>query len=97
MTARALFVTELYEADVLDEALLGELAHSIRSLAQDDEAGRGWSKEHRYCGYTSYASVDDLPKRDPAFAELAKVVTRHATTFASDCGCPGEASQALRT
>ena len=47
------------------------LAHSIRSLAQDDEAGRGWSKAHRYSGYTSYASLNDLPRRDPAFADLA--------------------------
>ena len=79
---RSLFATQLYEASVGDEVLLSELAHSIRSLAEDDEAGRGWSKEHRYAGYTSYASLNDLPKRDPAFAELAKVLTRHAATFA---------------
>jgi uncharacterized protein (TIGR02466 family) len=83
---RNLFVTRLYEADIADEALLGELAHSIRSLSRDDEAGRRWSKEHRYAGYTSYASLNDLPKRDPALAELAKVLARHAAAFAADCG-----------
>jgi len=82
---RRLFVTQLYEAELGDEALLGELAHSIRSLARDDEAGRRWSKEHRYAGYTSYASLNDLPKRDPAFAELAKVLARHAARFALEC------------
>ena len=71
---RALFVTQLYEARLGDERLLSELAHSIRSFAADDEAGRRWSKEHRYAGYTSYASLNDLPRRDPAFAELAKRV-----------------------
>jgi len=83
--SRALFVTKLYEAEVNDERLLGELAHSIRSFAKDDEAGRAWSKEHGYAGYTSYASLNDLPKRDPAVAELARKLTRHAATFADEC------------
>ncbi|MGE5563945.1 MAG: TIGR02466 family protein [Bacillota bacterium] len=85
MPVRSLFATRLYEAEIGDEALLDALAHSIRSLAQDDEAGRNWSTEHRYAGYTSYASLDDLPTRDPAFADLAKVLTRHAAAFAKEC------------
>jgi uncharacterized protein (TIGR02466 family) len=79
---RSLFATPLYEAEIGDAGLLGELAHSIRTLAQDDRAGRRWSKEHRYAGYTSYASLDDLPTRDPAFAALAKILNRHAAEFA---------------
>jgi uncharacterized protein (TIGR02466 family) len=83
---RQLFVTSLYEEEIGEPALLAELAHSIRSLAQDDAAGRRWSREHGYSGDTSYASLDDLPKRDPAFAELARLLTRHATKFADQCG-----------
>jgi uncharacterized protein (TIGR02466 family) len=83
--ARHLFITQLYEADLGDAGLLSDLAHSIRTLAHDDEAGRRWSKDHLYAGYTSYASLNDLPKRDPAFADLAKLLTRHAATFAADC------------
>jgi uncharacterized protein (TIGR02466 family) len=79
---RSLFATCLYEAEAGDSALRDELAHSIRSLARDDEAGRRWSKEHRYAGYTSYASLNDLPTRDPAFAALAKILNRHAIDFA---------------
>jgi len=82
---RPLFITQLYEADLGDNALLADLAHSIRTLAQDDEAGRRWSKEHRYAGYTSYASLNDLPRRDPAFAELAKLLARHAAKLADEC------------
>src|SRR3954447_3583452 len=82
---RSLFATYLHQAEIGDAVMLGELAHSIRSLARDDVAGRRWSKEHRYAGYTSYASLNDLPKRDPAFAELAKLLTRHAAVFAKDC------------
>jgi uncharacterized protein (TIGR02466 family) len=83
--ARKLFATLLYEADLGDADLLADLAHSIRSLAADDSAGQRWSREHGYKGYTSYASLDDLPKRDPAFADLAKLLTRHAAIFAKDC------------
>ena len=85
MPMRSLFATRLYEADLDDEVMSAELAHSIRCLAKDDEAGRRWSREHHYSGYTSYASLNDLPKRDPAFADLAKVLTRHAVTFAGEC------------
>jgi uncharacterized protein (TIGR02466 family) len=79
-----LFVTRLYEADLDDEALLADLAHSIRSFAEQDQAGRSWSREHHYPGYTSYGSLNDLPTRDPAFAQLANLLTRHAATFAKD-------------
>jgi uncharacterized protein (TIGR02466 family) len=85
MPVRSLFATRLYEAELRDETLLAELAHSIRSLAEDDEAGRRWSRENRYAGYTSYASLNDLPKRDPAFADLGKILSRHAGTFADEC------------
>ena len=82
---RSLFSTQLYEADLGDDALLADLAHSIRSLAADDHAGRRWSRENRYSGYTSYGSLNDLPKRDPAFADLAKQLTRHSVQFAREC------------
>jgi uncharacterized protein (TIGR02466 family) len=84
MSVRTLFATRLYEAELGDD-LLDELAHSIRTLAEDDEAGQRWSAEHLYPGYTSYASLNDLPRRDPAFADLGKLLTKHATAFAHDC------------
>jgi uncharacterized protein (TIGR02466 family) len=86
MTMRQLFVTRLYEAMIADEAMLAELAHSIRTLAQDDEAGRRWSREHRYAGYTSYASLNDLPNRDPNIGGLARQLTRHAASYAKESG-----------
>ena len=83
---RALFATMLYEADLGDGSLVASLAHSIRTLAQDDAAGIRWSREHRYAGYTSYASLNDLPRRDPTFADLAKLLTRQGATFARELG-----------
>ena len=82
--SRTLFATKLYEAIINDEALLAELAHSIRSLAEDDHAGKRWSRDKGYKGYTSYASLNDLPKRDPAFADLQRVLNHHAATFAQE-------------
>ena len=82
--SRTLFATRLYEAMINDEQLLSELAYSIRSLSEDDQAGKRWSREKGYKGYTSYASLNDLPKRDPAFAELQRDLTRHAATFAQE-------------
>ncbi len=84
MPSRTLFVTHLYEAELGDPALLAELAHSIRTLAVDDHAGRRWSRDKGYKGYTSYASLNDLPRRDPAFADLAKLLTKHAAAFATE-------------
>lgn len=82
--SRALFPTLLYEADLPDPAPLAELAYSIRTLAGDDDAGRRWSREHGYKGYTSYASLNDLPRRDPAFADFARLVLKHAATFSGE-------------
>jgi uncharacterized protein (TIGR02466 family) len=85
MTVRSLFATKLYEAELGDDRLLADLAHSVRTLAVDDQAGQRWSREHHYAGYTSYASLNDLPRRDPAFADLAKLLTKHASKFADEC------------
>jgi len=82
---RNLFATRLHEAELGDDALLAELAHSIRSLAEDDAAGRRWSRDKNYRGYTSYASLNDLPRRDPAFADVSRYLVRHAAAFAQEC------------
>ena len=86
MTTRALFATQFYEGQIKDAALLADLEQSVRALAVDDVAGRRWCKEHGYRGYTSYASLDDLPQRDPAFADLKRHLDRHVARFAEACG-----------
>jgi uncharacterized protein (TIGR02466 family) len=81
---RKLFATCLYETELSDGRLVADLAHSIRSFAEDDEAGRRWSRDKGYKGYTSYASLNDLPRRDPAFDDLKRILTRHAAAFAKE-------------
>jgi uncharacterized protein (TIGR02466 family) len=85
MNTRSLFSTPLYQARCDDHALIERLAHMARMLAHDDVAGIHWSREHRYRGYTSYASLNDLPKRDPDAGDLKRLLDRHATNFARDC------------
>jgi uncharacterized protein (TIGR02466 family) len=83
---RSLFATRLFEAEFADPGLLDELAHSIRTLARDDQAGRRWARDHGYPGYTSYASLNDLTTRDPIFADLARLLSRNAAAFARELG-----------
>jgi uncharacterized protein (TIGR02466 family) len=78
---QTLFVTKLYRADVtgLSNA---ELLRACSSIAAEDAAGRQWSKEKNYRGYTSYASLNDLPKRDPSISALKGALDKHAASFA---------------
>ncbi len=86
MSVERLFATLLYRADLDDAALIDALEGSCRALAQDDAAGRRWSREKGYRGYTSYASLNDLPMRDPAFADLRRLLDKHVARFAGECG-----------
>jgi uncharacterized protein (TIGR02466 family) len=85
MPVRTLFATPFFEADIGSDALLDELEHSCHLLAEEDAAGRRWSREHGYKGYTSYASLADLPERDPAFADLKRLLDKQVRAFAKAC------------
>ncbi|QPQ55912.1 hypothetical protein IC614_04845 [Allosphingosinicella flava] len=85
MTIRSLFTTPFYEGTLAAPELLAELEEACLALAGEDEAGRRWSKAHGYRGYTSYASLNDLPARDPRFADLVRHLNRHAAAFAEAC------------
>lgn len=85
MPTRTLFASRFYEGEIGSAGLVDELEDSCRSLALEDIAGRRWSRERGYRGYTSYASLDDLPRRDPAFGELVRHLNRHVASFAAEC------------
>lgn len=84
MTTRTLFATRFYDGRIDDSALLDELEAAALDLAQEDRAGRAWCKAHAYPGYTSYASLDDLPIRNPVFDDLRRVLDRHVRRFADE-------------
>ncbi|SEK42184.1 conserved hypothetical protein [Roseovarius nanhaiticus] len=83
----SLFVTRLYRAQLSELGKpidASELEASCWSIAEDDEAGQEWCEENGYPGYTSYASLDDLPYRFPIFRDLEKVLDKHVAAFAED-------------
>jgi uncharacterized protein (TIGR02466 family) len=80
-----LFVSEVYRADLaseLGETFLEELDDTCRAIADEDEAGQAWSQQKGYLGYTSYASLNDLPARAEVFAILKKKLDAHVAAFA---------------
>ena len=86
-TIRSLFATRLYHArlDAFAPAIdAGELEASCYSIAEDDSAGQAWCETEGYPGYTSYASLTDLPWRFPIFADLVKALDAHVAAFARD-------------
>jgi uncharacterized protein (TIGR02466 family) len=88
MALRLLFPTPVYEASLSTdrnfENFRAELEAACQMLAAEDAAGRAWCKINGYGGYTSYASLDDLPTRASVFGELKTKLDRHAQAFAKD-------------
>jgi len=83
----SLFATRLYRADLSAYAPkvdADELAASCYAIAEDDEAGQQWCEENDYPGYTSYASLTDLPWRFPIFKDIVKALDKHIAAFAKD-------------
>ncbi len=83
----SLFVTRLYRARLAERGApvdAAELEASCYAIAEDDEAGQRWCAENGYPGYTSYASLTDLPWRFPIFADLVKVLDAHVAAFVED-------------
>ena len=83
----SLFATRLYHAPLSAHGApidADELERSCYGIAEDDEAGQDWCEENGYPGYTSYASLTDLPWRFPIFADLVKVLDAHVAAFAKD-------------
>jgi uncharacterized protein (TIGR02466 family) len=77
----SLFVTKLYRA-MAEGVDVSDLLKACRVIADEDEAGKSWSREKGYRGYTSYASLNDLPTRDPSVGALKAVLDKHAAVFA---------------
>ena len=80
---RSLFATRLYQA-TLGPIDADELENSCYSIAEDDEAGQEWCDVNEFPGYTSYASLTDLPWRFPIFQTIVDALDKHVTAFAED-------------
>ncbi len=82
MDLHRLFVTDIYQARIETPELVTDLESAALMLAEEDEAGLAWAEANGYGGYTSYASLDDLPRRATCFSQLTKKLQPHALDFA---------------
>ncbi len=82
----SLFATRLYRARLSDQGTVDaqELETSCIVIAEDDEAGQDWCEANDFPGYTSYASLTDLPWRFPIFDTVVKALDKHVAAFAED-------------
>lgn len=84
MPAKNFFPTSLWSAALgsassrLNRDLLDE-AYKFRKI---DEAGRRWSRENYFGGYTSYSSISDLPFRSSTFEQLKRKIDPQVKAFA---------------
>ena len=78
----SLFATQLYQARL---AVDRNLARTCLGIADEDRAGQRWARDNGYGGYTSYASLNDLPRRASIFADLEKAIAKHVGPFARAC------------
>ena len=77
----ALFVTRLHRGRI---SAAQELEKTCLGIAAEDRAGQRWAREHGYGGYTSYASLNDLPTRASVFATLEKAIAKQVGGFARE-------------
>lgn len=83
---KSLFATRLYSAALSQHGKIdpAELEQSCYVIAEDDEAGQEWCEQNGYAGYTSYASLTDLPWRFPIFKDVVDALDKHVAEFAKD-------------
>ncbi len=80
---RSLFPTQIWHSKLADTDLRDTLEATCWVLSDDDAAGNEWCDREGYDGYTSYASLNDLPERFPDFASLKSLLDAEAAKFAA--------------
>lgn len=82
-----LFATDIHRVSLASvrgwKSLRSDLISSAEMLAIEDRAGQAWCWDNGYDGYTSYSTLDDLPRRASCFGDLVKLLQREADAFAS--------------
>ena len=85
----SLFATRITRSPLLakgSDALRLDLMQACEALESEDVAGRVWCQDNNYNGYTSYASLNDLPRRFTAFDDLRRVLDKHVAKFGVEVG-----------
>lgn len=82
--SRSCFATPIYRSWLSDKVDAKELEAACVSIAEDDEAGQKWCEDNDFPGYTSYASLSDLPWRFPIFEVVKSALDTHVADFAEE-------------
>lgn len=82
MAFELVFPTRIERLRLSHKPLIEELEAACWMLEDGDQAGHAWCETEGYPGYTSYASLDDLPDRAPAFADLRRELDQMAAAYA---------------
>jgi uncharacterized protein (TIGR02466 family) len=85
----SLFATRVYRAELggkTPKDLRFDLVDACEALEAEDKAGRKWCRDNGYKGYTSYASLSDLPQRFSAFDDLRRALDKHIARFSAEVG-----------
>ncbi len=82
MSTTALFQSLIQQTRIEDSDFLTDLEAACWMIEDGDSAGHDWCEREGYPGYTSYASLDDLPQRAPAFSDLVAKLDAFAASFA---------------
>ena len=85
MMDHLLFASRLHRTQIQTPDLVSELEASCWMIEDGDQAGHDWCEREGYPGYTSYASLNDLPARAPAFAALIEELDRAAKALSLVC------------
>ena len=83
MPQTPLFPTLIHHAELADADLIADLETACWMLEDGDKAGHDWCAREGYPGYTSYASLNDLPDRATAFTNLIQALDKQAKLFAT--------------
>jgi len=85
MSLQTFFPTQLWVSQApsaLSKKLNPQLAREAKSFELLDDAGHKWCRKNYVSGYTSYASITDLPYRSTTFERLKKWIDAEAKKFA---------------
>ncbi|MBU6375461.1 MAG: hypothetical protein KGQ59_05655 [Bdellovibrionales bacterium] len=85
MSIQKFFPTQLWISQAparVSSQLNRKLAREARMLEQIDSQGVKWCRKNYKGGYTSYASITDMPYRSSNFAELKRWIDGEAKKFA---------------
>lgn len=85
MSSKKAFSTLIHHEPAASRPVINKLNRQLLTEVEDiaslDVAGQAWSEKNYKNGYTSFASVNELQKISPTFAQLETLLDKHVKKF----------------